>query len=156
MRLEMTFLHSPEYFQFTFQDPAAGVVPLRQLDYDALNRNRFVSRDQCLLIGVISEFEPIPIELAYLESYCAVDDIGSWDRIVECPINSSSGEFVLAGCPDGPVAGVFGVLKVKPGDYRVRVCYGRQDSDSEMGGDFYRIVIWPSTYSLPCILKNEN
>jgi hypothetical protein len=82
------------------------------------------------------------------------DEFTSWDHVTEASLDVPSGRIVVAGCSDYyPDATC---IAVRPGSYRVRVCYGGLGSISKNGlegNDRYHIAIWPEEYSALQILK---
>jgi hypothetical protein len=157
--LRVTLWHEPQYFQFFVQDPAAdGSDVFDPRTTNLIESQRFVCGDGMLIVRVISEYTRIPITVEFDRDVPPAIDLDQWDRVIECSLDIRSSEIVFAGCPDGPVHGRFGALAVHPGRYRLRVCYGGQNtvqSDGETG-DHYLIQIWPSKEATSKVLKGAS
>jgi len=90
---------------------------------------------------------PVAIELAHQSPR---EDLSEWDHVAETCIDLNSGRLHVTGCPDGPA----GLIRVKPGIYRVRVYAGNLNRVvDEQGEDHYRIVLWNDMPCPPRVLK---
>jgi hypothetical protein len=95
----------------------------------------------------------VPVDVEVRES-APEHMLSSWDHVVECSMDVTSGRIVIAGCTDYfPDAAR---VAVQPGHYRVRVFYGKLDALSEDGldgEDNYTVVLWPGQPIEPVVLK---
>lgn len=130
-----------DYFQFYVQDEIANE------DFGALWSEEAV--DRLLAVGQFSvgigtvRNADVPVSVS-IHEHAPPEDFGEWEMVNECSILCRSGRIVIAGCTDYlPEAQR---MSLKPGSYRVRVCYAGLDhvsADGMEGDDFYRVQIWP-------------
>ena len=89
----------------------------------------------------------VPVKVVVQES-AAEENFEIWDHVVDCSIDIPSGMIVIAGCTDYfPDAAR---IKVKPGHYHARICYGGLDTLSEdgfEGEDCYQVFLWPGKHT---------
>lgn len=148
--IKVTLWHTPTYFQFWvlggLDSPSLGAFQLAELE-----RSKFFSLRNLLVVSVVSEFSEIPIQVEF--DRFGPDPIvdARWDRIIECPLEVNAGCIEFQSC----VGEVFGRLEVQSGSYRLRVCYGGQATFQLSGEsqDFYLIQIWPSAFIESHIFK---
>lgn len=148
--LKTTLWHEPEGFGFFVSDPDFRDSIDAKASDEAWT-NRFAARRGFVKICVISEFTEIPITVEF--DRFAPDPISesAWDLIVECPIETRSEAIAFQSA----VGDEFGRLEVPSGSYRLRICYGGQDTRQQSGesADSYLIQIWPSDDGSTRVLK---
>lgn len=90
-------------------------------------------------------------ELIVLEKPIAVIDYNKYDHIVEAGITVESGVLQVLDCPNSSIELE---IKVKPGNYRVRVYSSNLASVlGDDGDDYYKIEIWPDDNMERRVLK---
>ena len=109
------------------------------------NENAFNDRLACANcgLGIGTEcYGNVKGELIVLEKPVAEIDYSKYDHIVEAGIEVKSGDLQVLDCPNSAVELE---IKVKPGNYRVRVYSSNLASViDDDGDDFYKIEIWKS------------
>ena len=153
--VRVTLWHEPQYFQFFIQDPIAERDDvLGPSTSDALEEEGVACGKGIVVVSVKSEYTTIPVVVEYDQEAPEVG-FGAWDRVVECGLDICSNEIAFVRCPDGAREGSFGSLEVRPGTYRVRICFGGQSIVNANGhtGDHYAVQIWPSDDMQKVVLK---
>lgn len=143
--------HEPNYFQFHIEDAGAEVSLDRMVSSEIAEKG-FSTRQGFVGIRVVSEYTSIPIDVEYQSAGASEIDLSSWDRVIECGFVTASGKVGFIGCA---ASDYFGVLEVLPGRYRLRICYGGQNTVADDGdsADQYLVQIWPSEDEREIVLK---
>lgn len=146
--LKMTLWNSPR-FSFDMLDPLIK-SRLGSSGADSLLKNRYALREGLISIAVIAEFSEVPITVEFDRYGFEPVDETKWDRIVEVPI-SLQGKFLVFDDMEE-----FGRLELWPGNFRVRIYYGGQNTRQLDGSsnDFYLIQIWPSDDKSEKVIKS--
>jgi hypothetical protein len=105
-----------------------------------------------IFVGTVRNMTvPVDVEIHEAEP---VDNLDSWDHVNECSIEIKSGRIAIAGCtdyyPDAPR------ITISPGIYRARIYYGDLEAlsdDGLEGDDHYQVILWPSVFKPPIVLK---
>jgi len=146
--LKMTFWNAPR-FGFEILDPSIN-SKLDSFVADERLEKGYSLREGLISIAVIAEFSEIPITVEFDRYGFEPVDEAKWDRIVEVPI-SLKGQFLVFDDMDE-----FGRLELWPGNFRVRIYYGGQNTRQIDGSsnDYYLIQIWPSKDKEEKIIKS--
>jgi len=145
-----TFRLFADYFQFYLQDEAAEGDLSECWTEEAVNRLLAVAPG-AVGIGTVRNMEvPVSLEIRAVEPEL---DLDAWQHVVECSLEVTSSQLVIAGCTDYfPDAAR---VQIEPGSYRVRACFAELDSLSEdglEGNDRYHLQLWPGV-PLPVVLR---
>ncbi|MGC4004898.1 MAG: hypothetical protein QM811_17985 [Pirellulales bacterium] len=142
-----------DYFQFYLQDESSESGLGESWTTEAYHRMLAVS-DGIVVIGTVRNMTvPVDVEL---RDDAPTDSFDGWDQVNECGLDVNSGRIVIAGCTDYFAAAAR--IVVAPGNYRVRVFYGKLNTLSEdglAGDDHYRVVLWPGESTSPQVLKQR-
>ena len=148
--IKTTISHEPEGFHFWMLSEG-GIPAIADRQFQEFRAQRFLLLGRAIAVSVVSEFTEIPITVEF--DRFGPDPIteSSWDRIVECPLAVGSKAIVF----ESAVGDEFGRLEVPSGLYRLRICYGGQNTRQHSGesADFYLIQIWPSKDTSTKIIK---
>lgn len=141
-----------DYFQLYLEDDGERAEP--DIDWDAAVERMLAAGDGFVMIGTVRNMTvPLVVEVGEGEP---VADLDGWDHVAECSLAVQSGQVVVSGCTDyRPDAAR---IAVAPGDYRVRVSYGRLNTLSEdglEGEDHYRAQLWPAPLAPLRVLKQR-
>ncbi len=136
-----------DYFAFVIQDEQAN-PDFSESITDETIKQMIVVLPEAISIGTARNTE-VPVAVEVLTE-APTGDQGLWDRVNECSISIPSGKLVVMGGSDYfPDATR---IEVKPGLYGVRVYYRGLNTLSKgelSGDDSYRVVLWPTSSSLP-------
>ena len=141
--MQFTYKHIPQYFQFYLVDSAVKSIELKDELFDAFDRERLIVTIQGAVIGVKSEFSEMPIEINIVSDFEYDNFDNKYNFFRDFSIETPTCKLVLAGCPDGPIYGKFGEIKLKGSSCDIRIFYGGQDTAEPDGTshDFYRLDI---------------
>jgi hypothetical protein len=93
-----------------------------------------------------SNMHEVPVTVEMYAKEPALDE-GAWDHIVEASLEIKNDELEIGdGMPGTPTI----IMKVVPGTYRARICFGNLvegGQDAEEGDDHYLVSIWPAPMS---------
>lgn len=141
-----------ELHQFYIQD--ADVEEDIPAYWDANSRDALLMvGDRIIGVGTARELD-VPVTVSIIAKEPEDEDLSQWDHVTECSLNLPSGKLVVTS----PTETIYEANKidVTPGNYAVRVYHADLDDvDHEgfEGGDFYRVVLWPSPPVEPRVLK---
>ncbi len=119
---------------------------------DASFADRLATGNDVLGVGTGS-YGRIRVEVCVLDKPNANLDFKRYDHVVEGNLKIRSGFMEITNCPDNEVELK---VKMKPGDYRVRVYsvdLAKADTDLFEGKDSYKIEIWPDAIKPRLVLK---
>jgi len=140
-----------DYFQFYLQDESAEGNLGESWNQQAVRRLLALAPGTVGVGTVRNMTVPVTVQVRQSEPE---EELARWDHVVECGIEVPSGRLVVAGCTDYfPDAAR---IEVRPGHYRVRVCYGGLNTLSEdglEGDDHYKVVLWPAEPAAVRVLK---
>lgn len=145
------FVHEPNYLQFRLEGAKRQEGKTWKQRGDEIAKQRFSDDRYSVVIGVVSEYGEVPIEISVVDREPKAVDASIWDQIVECSISVDQGYISLASW-----AGVeFGCVQVPNGWYRLRIYFGGLETQKGDGtaDDHYRIQVWPAQEARASILK---
>jgi hypothetical protein len=117
-------------------------------DGAALERH-FDAVDGMLAVGTVAYgVVPVTVEIWDAEPPA---DLDAWDHVVEASLDTPSARLVL-GSVDGWERGS-GELTVARGTNRVRVSAAGLEGATELGGDSYRVQLWPGPMREPHVAQ---
>ena len=144
-----------DYFKFELQNE--GAEPLVDLWNEKTLAERFAVGDGVVWISAARNMDvPVLVEIQNVvgDEPFTEDTLRTWDHVVECSIDISSGCLVIWGTgeyyPDAPR------VKLTPGTYQVRAYFGGLSTLSEnglTGDDVYVITLRSGSPIQPRVIK---
>lgn len=139
--MERTFNILADFHQILLRDVGADWVSLADLWTSKTIREGLVQGPGFLALATARD-TLVPLTIRVELGQPSLTE--GFDRVAIGRLSLPNGELVVTGITDGGASG--GSLRVRPGDYAVRVLFGSLDTlsaDGLSGGDHYVVELWP-------------
>jgi hypothetical protein len=132
-----------DHFQFFIED-AHFSTGMSEMWETASSNDLLAVGDGIIAIG-IPRFGGVVAVTIEVQEQPIHESFTHWDHVIECSINTISGELVVSAPESAPTS--LPKIQIPPGMYEARVYYGNTSSIIDefvrQGGDHYKIVLTP-------------